>query len=283
MSAPKVVVLRTKDVEPLSGDVIALRDLGFDVHLLVPGDLEEGDPRIVDGVRVTTVPIRKWLGSGRQGARSPRWTRPLGYRTMAKATVRQAAARARVSEAVFQRDVSLVRSAKPSVVARARLFVARVERRWVAKRADETSTAYRIRRTRQTPAEKVARRWWRLTSRRHAWARLDTSLLEPEVHLGPTLDDVDADVIHAEGAVLMAVALRSASRRSAPIPVVWDTRTDRKPKKPWAVEARRLLIAEYGSRVAAKVNSRNREALVAAYAAAGVPAPSTANIHEGTS
>lgn len=270
----RIVVLRKGPAEPLGDHVLALRDLGHEVHLLA-GAAPDTDPHDVDGVTVRTVRVRPWLGSGSQVARSPRWTRPFGYRLLSRAKTREAAARARVAEARFRRDVALVRTGSVPATARLRLVLARAHRRWVAERAEDTREAYRVRRARVRTADKVARRWWRLTSREHAWARLDPALLDPEIHLAPLLDEIDADVIHAEGAVMMSVAVRSAARRARPVPVVWDRTTDRKPKKPWVAEARRLLVAEYRDRVAQTVKKPTREDLAAAYAAVGAaPAPS---------
>lgn len=272
----RVVVLRATAAEPLGEHVLGLRDLGYDVHVLAAGPAAT-EPHEVDGVTVQTAPVRPWLAPGSHIARSPRWTRPLGYRLMVKAKTREAAARSRLDQARFLHDVAVARSGgtRPPATARARLLVARVQRRWVAERAEHTREAYRLRRARQRVPDKIGRRWWRLTARDHAWARLDPAVLDAEVHLGPLLDAIDADVLHAEGAVMMSVAVRSASRRPRPLPVVWDRTTDRKPKKPWVAEARRLLVAEYRDRVAQTVKKPTREDLAAAYAAVGAaPAPS---------
>lgn len=267
----RIVVLRDTPAEPLGEHVLALRDLGHDVHVIAPGDVLEDGPLAVDGITVTTTPVHRWLGPGSHAARSPRWTRPFAYRLLLKATVRRAAAQARVSEALFRRDVALVRAGGDHVpvTARARLFLARAERRWVAERAEDTREAYDIRRKRRRAADKVARRWWRLTSRRHAWARLDPALLDPEIHLGPVLDETEADAILAEGAVMMSVAVRSAARRR-PVTVVWDQVDELKPKRPWVAEARRLLVAEYGHRADHVLRAHTREAVEAACAAAGL-------------
>jgi len=229
---------------------------------------------------VTTVPVPVWLGAGRHVLRSPRWTKPLGYRTLLKANIRKAAARAHLSEAMFQRDVAYVESGNQQVpaVARARILLARAERRWVAARDEATREAYRIRKRRRRLIDRAARRWWRETSRQHAWGRLDPALLDPELLLGPTLDELAPDVIHAEGAVMMSVAVRAAARAGRPVRVVWDRTGEKKPKRPWAAQARPLLIAEYGHRADAIVTSRDPAALAAAYGA-----PSNSTHLEGTS
>lgn len=267
----RVVVLRDTPAVPLGEHVEALRDLGYDVHVLAPGDYLPDGPLMIDGVTVTTTPLHRWLAPGSHVARSPRWTRPLGYRLMLKATGRKAVAQMHVNEAEFRRDVAIARSGgRVPLFARARLLAARAERRWVTERAADTREAYDIRRKRQRPADKFARKWWRLTSRRHAWGRLDPGLLDSEVHLGPVLDQIEADAIHAEGAVMMSVAVRSAARRDRPVAVFWDKADEFKPKRHWVAEARKLLVAEYRSRVDHVLKSRTREDLAAAYAAAGL-------------
>lgn len=273
MSALRVVVLRDTAAEPLGAHVTALRDLGFEVHVLAKGDALEDGPLLVEDVAVSTVPVPKWLGAGRHGARSPRWTKPLGYRTLLKAGVRQAAAQARVSESMFQRDVAFVKSGNTKVplVPRARLFLARAERRWVAERTEATREAYKIRKGRRRPVDRAARRLWRTTSRQHAWARLDPALLDPELHLGPALDELAPDVMHAEGPVMMSVAVRAAARIDHPVRVVWDRTGEKKPKRPWAAQARPLLVAEYGHRADATVKARDPQTLAAAYGAAPTP------------
>lgn len=265
----RIVVVRESAAEPLGAHVLALRDLGNEVHLLGGGEPSEDGPVLIDGVHVTTTPVHGWLGRGSHAARSPRWTRPLGYRLMMKATVRQAAATARVSEAQFRRDVALARSGRTRtpLTARIRLFAARIERRWVAARVEDTREAYALRRKRRRRVDEAGRRWWRRVSRQHAWARLDPGLLDAEVQLGPLLDGMEADVIHAEGAVMMSVAVRAAARRDRRPLVVWDSTEEFEPRRPWVVEARRLLVAEYRDRVDATITSREADTLAAAYAA----------------
>lgn len=272
----RILVLRDTPAEPLGDHVLALRDLGHDVHVLAPGEEPEGWTGVVDGVTVTTTRLHRWLAAGSRTNRSARWTRPLGYGLMIRANVRLAAARARVSEAEFRRDVALVRSGSGSVPAplRARLFLARLERRWVSARVAHTREAYDLRRKGRRPVDEPARRWWRLTLRQHAWTRLDPALLDAEVQLAPVLDEIETDAIHAEGAVMMSVAVRSAARRERRVAVVWDTTDEFTPRRPWVAEARKLLVAEYRSRVDHVLKSRSREALAAAYASAGLT-PST--------
>lgn len=278
----RIVVLRKGPAEPLGDHVLALRDLGHDVHLLAGAATAVAtEPHEVDGVTVQTAPVRPWLGPGSNIARSPRWTRPFGYRLLVRAKTREAAARARVAEARFRRDVALVRTGSVPATARLRLLLARAHRRWVAERAEDTREAYALRRGRQRAADKAGRRWWRLTSRRHAWAHLDPALLDPEIHLGPLLDELEADAIHAEGAVMMSVAVRAAARRNRPVAVVWDRTTDRKPRKPWVAEARKLLVAEYRGRVDQTVKRPTRHDLATAYAAVGLASAPSDHL-EGT-
>lgn len=267
----RIVVLRDTPAEPLGDHVLALRDLGYDVHVLAPGDEPEGWTGEVDGVTVTTTRQHRWLATGSRTQRSARWTRPLAYRLMVRANVRAAAARARLHEAEFRRDVALVRGggAVPATL-RARLRLARLENRWVSARLVQTREAYDLRRKGRRPVDEHARRWWRTTLRQHAWTRLDPALLDPEVQLAPVLDEIETDAIHAEGAVMMSVAVRSAARRDRPVTVVWDKVDEFEPKRPWVAEARTLLVAEYGPRVDHALKAHTTEALAAAYAAAGL-------------
>lgn len=276
----RIVVLRNTPAEPLGEHVLALHDLGYDVHVVAPGDEPEPFTEVVDGVTVTTIRVQRWLASGSRMNRSARWTRPLGYRLMVRGTVRLAAAKARITEAEFQRDVALVRSGSVPAPLRARLTLARAERRWVSARLAHTKEAYDLRRKGRRRVDVVSRRWWRTSLRKHAWARLDPALLDPEIHLGPLLDEIDADAILAEGAVMMSVAVRSAARRGRPVPVIWDTVDEFKPKRPWVAEARTLLVAEYGHRAGHTLKAHTPEALAAVCANAGL-APSTST-SEGT-
>lgn len=266
----RIVVLRNTPAEPLGEHVLALRDLGYDVHVVAPGDEPEGLTEEVDGVTVTTILVQRWLASGSRTNRSARWTRPLGYRLLVRGNVRLAAAKARVNEAEFQRDVALVRSGSVPAPLRARLSLAKAERRWVSARLAHTKEAYDLRRKGRRRVDETARRWWRKALRQHAWTRLDPALLDPEVQLAPVLDRIETDAIHAEGAVMMSLAVRSAARRGRPVAVVWDATDEFKPRRPWVAEARKLLVAEYRGRVDHVLKSRTREDLAAAYAAAGL-------------
>lgn len=277
----RVVVLRDTPAEPLGDHVLWLRDRGHEVHLVAPGDEMEHAPDVVDDVRVTTAPVDRWLAPGSQVARSPRWTRPFSYRLLMKASTRKAVAEGHVRQAEFERDVAVVRAGRVPLPVRSRLFLARLERRWVARRAADTREAYDIRRGRRRRLDELARRWWRLTSRDHAWARLAPGLLDVEVQLGPILDQIEADVIHAEGAVMMSVAVRSAARRHGHVTVVWDRTDEFTPKRPWLAEARGLLLAEYAHRVDHTLAERSSDALASVYEAAGLH-PMNPHHREGT-
>jgi glycosyltransferase involved in cell wall biosynthesis len=101
----------------------------------------------------------------------------------------------------------------------------RVSRLWIRFRAGQTT---RVRTAQQDPASMVNRAgiaFWRRLRGPRSWRRLDPGLWDYELAVGPVIDRLRPDIIHANDFRMLGVGIRAAQRARAagrPVRLVWD-------------------------------------------------------------
>ncbi len=180
------------------------------------------------GVRARFAYVAPLAGSGARLDRTTLLRSPLAYPTRAKGRARDGLSQAAVVAAGMAidelkatgRDVGARR-----YLARARMARARWRRRVVERRL-EASAALRLRRKLSTGLiDRAAIRWWTLTKRKAAWAKLDPGIWDWELGYGPLVDKLKPDLIHANDHRMLAVGARAMLRargQGRPVKLVYD-------------------------------------------------------------
>ena len=105
------------------------------------------------------------------------------------------------------------------------LVVAKIAGRWVSFRVAQLTALQLHRRAMDRPFEKFMTRWWQLTMGDRSWRKLDPGAWDWELALGPVIDKLRPDLIHANDQRMLAVGARAATRAKAKgrdVKLVWD-------------------------------------------------------------
>ncbi|WP_412742753.1 glycosyltransferase family 4 protein [Krasilnikovia sp. MM14-A1004] len=132
---------------------------------------------------------------------------------------------------------------------------------WVAFRCAELERLKGARQDPRAPFTRLGIAFWRFTRGTRSWRRLDPALWDWEVGLGPVLDRLKPDIIHANDHRMIGVGARAKMRaagRGRDIKLVWDAHEwtpglAEKPENPRWLPAQIAHEREYASQADAVV------------------------------
>lgn len=187
----------------------------------------------IGDAQVKLVPTRRPLFTHHSKLRwSPR--RPLAYSSTALAANRRQTVAARAGDVRFRlASVAAKRRGGGGRVAelagRLRLLPLRVlikfQDLWVRLRARELRRLTAARENPKAPLTQASIVLWRTLRGQRSWRALDPSLWDMELAVGPVLDKMRPDIIHANDYKMLGVAARAkvrAAARGRTVQLVWD-------------------------------------------------------------
>ena len=237
VSRGRVVMLVDNGVEGdsrVQKSARSMADAGWEVTLI--GVATPGVPRTswrLGDAEVRLVPFRSPLSTPRAKLGwSPR--RPLAYSTAALAASRRQMLAARNHDVGFRlAALQAARRAGGSPWAeragRASLLPLRVTNkitnRWVRFRSGELRRLSEARSNADAPLTRTQIGFWRAVRGKRSWRSLDPSFWDFELAMGPAIDELRPDIIHAHDYKVLGVAARAkvrAAARGRDIKLVWD-------------------------------------------------------------
>lgn len=205
----------------------SMRDLGWRVTLV--GSRErESDP---DRERINGVPARLVHVAGEANftvTRSPLWRGSIGPRL--KGTAKQAVALAELgrrdalTRIQWQKTQGTDRGLR-RVTSRASMLAQDLRLKIAERRAASTDDLRRTRDLKRGAVDKLVVSWREVTEGDSAWQHLDPLLLDWELCVGPVIDQLKPDLIHANDHRMLfvgALAARRAEAAGRTVPLVWD-------------------------------------------------------------
>ncbi|WP_155369516.1 glycosyltransferase family 4 protein [Catellatospora vulcania] len=206
---------------------------GWEVILVgISGDSEPHSWQIGQA-EVRLVPVHYALSSPYGRLRYARWRRPLayapgeqaGYRVQLKKG-RKADVVARLAQLKARRSAGKGRPADALAGLGLRLanVTASIGLTWTRLRAGQLT---RVRQANQKNSllNRVQIAFWRKVLGSRSWRRLDPGLWDYELAFGPVIDQLNADIIHANDFRMLGVGVRATARaraRGRQVKLVWD-------------------------------------------------------------
>jgi glycogen(starch) synthase len=212
----------------------AMADAGWDVTLVGSGTPSTRKTDWMLGrATVRVVKVARPLGTHRSKLR---WSvrRPLAYSSAGMAQNRSQSVRARRIDLRLKFAALAARrrsgaSATAIRLGQVRLLPARVAvkifGRWVETRTAQMDRLKAVREDATSLLNRAQIRFWHTARGVRCWRRLDPSLWDFEIGLGPTVDRLEPDIIHANDHKMLGVAARAKARaavRGRAVKVVWD-------------------------------------------------------------
>jgi glycogen(starch) synthase len=202
---------------------------GWDVTVLGKTNKTAPATWSIGDAKVRLIPVGTTLSSYQR----PRaWLRrPFAYPIGATLSYRQQAVQAKRADLAARRADDHV--ARKGGVGRrlssAELLARRASLKttdlWVRFRARETRRLAEVRKSRHALINRTSAKFWQLTMGKRAWRRLDGWLWDWELALGPVIDKLKPDLIHAHDFRMIGVGARAAQRARAkgrPVKFVYD-------------------------------------------------------------
>ncbi|MEV7625552.1 glycosyltransferase family 4 protein [Actinoplanes sp. NPDC089786] len=183
------------------------------------------------------------------------WRRPLAYPPGPTAGYRLQLVRARRADLVTR--FGELATDRPTLIRRAGLLRSRVAlkvlKHWTRFRHQELRRLEAERENELSFSHRAAIAWWTATRGVRSWRRLDPALWDYELALGPIVDDLAPDLIHANDYRMIGVGARAKLRAAAhgrTVRLVWDAHEDvagmpRRPGQPRWLPAQIAHEREY--------------------------------------
>ncbi|GGL08763.1 glycosyltransferase family 4 protein [Mangrovihabitans endophyticus] len=216
-------------------------EAGWDVTLL--GRSPDGHKHewTLGQAQVRLVPVPMPLAKRPHEFRRHWLSAPLAYPANGVGAYRTQEVRA------WRADLALRRAAGPTglrrVALRAESFAARVTRRWVRLRREQNEKWRHDRRKLDTPVDRLYTWFWLTVRGDRAWRRLEPALWDYELALGPVVDKLAPNLIHANDFRMLGVGARAKLRARAKgrdVKLVWDAHEFLPGIRPWSEHVRWL-------------------------------------------
>lgn len=219
---------------------------GWDVVLLGKSPDNKTHRWKLGDARVRLVPVPMTLAKRRYEFRRAPLRSPLAYPAgrMAKYAKQKSLARsteARTRQAAIAHKLATgERKAVTALPERAWAFAARgyaeARANLVDTRLAKTAALEERRARMDAPLDRFTTSFWQKTMGKKAWRRLDPSLWDWELAMGPVVDSLKPDLIHANDFRMLGVGARAKLRASATgrsVKLVWDSHDYLPGINPW--------------------------------------------------
>jgi glycosyltransferase involved in cell wall biosynthesis len=219
---------------------------GWDVVLLGRSPDKDTHRWKIGDARVRLVPVPMPLAKRRYEYRRAPLRSPLAYPTGRLPGYVKQKAQARRAEARTQRDALKHKvatgelSSLSALPARAWVLANRAYAKAYADlvelRIDRTEELEQRRRQMDAPLDRLSTSFWQKTMGNRAWRKLDPNLWDWELALGPVIDRLKPDLIHANDFRMLGVGARAALRargQGRPTKLVWDAHEYLPGINPW--------------------------------------------------
>ncbi len=219
-------------------------EAGWDVVLLGRSPDRDRHEFALGGARVELLPVANTLAHQPRAHRRSLLRQPLAYPPTGIAKLRRQQMLAwRADLGQRRAQLTVARAGGPLRHARARrwaldaeLLVARAVHRWVTLRGRHTKRLAQRHNTADTLADRLGARFWPAVLGTRSWRRIEPQLWEYELAFGERLDELAADIIHANDFRMLGVGARAALRARAagrPVKLVWDAHEYLPGMRPW--------------------------------------------------
>ena len=229
----------------------SMAERGWDVVLLGKSpDNKEHRWKLGDA-RVRLVPVSLPLAKRRYEFRRAPLRSPLAYPPGRMAKYAERMALARREEARTRRvtlAAKLADGEKTPVTAlpeRARVLASRAYAKAYSELVDvrlaRTEALQERRATLDAPLDRMTTAFWQRTMGKRAWRKLDPSLWDWELAMGPVVDQLEPDLIHANDFRMLGVGARAKLRARAEgrdVQLVWDSHEYLPGINPWSSHPR---------------------------------------------
>lgn len=210
----------------------SMADHGWEVTLLGLSRSPSAKKWRLGKARIRVLPRSAVFERPAHEIRDPRLRDPLAYSSYDQADYRRAQVAIRRQE---------LRPGQRNGGTGARRFRLAWQSRWVAFRAGRTDRVRSRREQLTGPLDRFTTWIWQSVLGDRCWRRLDPHLWDLEVALGPAIDRLRPDIIHANDWMTLGVAARAKARGVAAgrdIRIVWDAHEFLPDMNPWRTNPR---------------------------------------------